>query len=107
MAQGQDLCFWYTPGPCLFKPLYAHTVKDYVLTVEDIDYFVRSESSEYVLVGLADIGISQDEFLFGGNLIARPDTMTGVQSQTTEYQDMVSTNKGKEADLSLNLITKN
>ena len=56
---------------------------------------MRGEPSEYILVGLADIGISQNEFLFEGNLIARLDLMTGVQSQKTEYQDMVSTNKGK------------
>ena len=65
---------------------------------------MRGESSDYVLVGLAGIGISQDEFLFGGNLNTWPDIMTGVQSQRTEYQEMVSTNKGKEVDLSLNLI---
>lgn len=56
---------------------------------------MRGEPSEYLLVGLSDIGISQNEFLFEGNLIARPDIMTGVQSQMAEYHDMVLTNKGK------------
>ena len=83
------------PVPALRKAFYARIVKDYELTVKDIDYFVRGESSEYVPVGLAGIGISQDEFLFGGNPIARPDIMTGVQSQRTDYQEMVSTHKGK------------
>ena len=43
---------------CLRIAFYARTVKDYELTVEDIDNFVRGESSEHVLVGLADIGMS-------------------------------------------------
>jgi len=50
---------------------------------------VRGEPSEYVLVGLAGIGISQNEFLFEGNLVERPDLITGGQSLKTEYQDMV------------------
>ena len=33
-------------GSCLRKAFYARTVKDYELTVEDIDNFVRGESSE-------------------------------------------------------------
>jgi hypothetical protein len=56
---------------------YARTVKDYKLTVEDVDYFVRGESSEYLLVGLAGIGISQNEYLFECDLIARSDLMSG------------------------------
>jgi hypothetical protein len=35
-------------------------------------------------VGLADIGISQNEFLFERNLIARRDQMIGGQSQKIE-----------------------
>ena len=84
-----------SPVPALRKAFYARIVKDYELTVKDIDYFVRGESSEYVLVGPAGIGISQNEYLFKGSLIARPDLMTGVQSQKTQDQDMVSTNNGK------------
>ena len=86
-------------GSCLRKAFYARTVKDYELTVEDIDNFVRGESSEYILVGLADIGISQMELLFEDNLIARPDLMTGSQSHKTESKDMISTKKDKEAEI--------
>ena len=86
-------------GSCLRKAFYARTVKDYELTVEDIDNFVRGESSEYVLVGLADIGISQMELLFEDNLIARPDLMTGGPSHRTESQDTVSTKKDNEAEI--------
>ena len=86
-------------GSCLRKAFYARTVKDYELTVEDIDNFVRGESSEYILVGLADIGISQMELLFEGNLIARPDLMTGSQSHKTESKDTISTKKDKEAEI--------
>lgn len=82
-------------GSRLLNALYAHTFKDYELTVKDIDCFERGESSEYVLVGLAGFGISQNEYLFKGSLIARPDLMTGVKSQKTQDQDMVSTNNGK------------
>ena len=60
---------------------------------------MRGESSEYVLVGLADIGISQMELLFEDNLIARPDLMTGGQSHRTESQDTVSTKKDNEAEI--------
>jgi hypothetical protein len=50
---------------------------------------VRGEPSEYVPVGLAGIGISQNEFLFEGNLIERPDIISGGPSLKTKYQDMV------------------
>ena len=53
---------------------------------------MRGESSEYLLVAL-DIGISQLEFLFEGNLIARPDLMTGSQPHRKESQDAVSTKR--------------
>lgn len=86
-------------GSCLRKAFHARTVKDYELTVEDIDNFVRGESSEYVLVGLADIGISQRELLFEDDLIARPDLMTGAQSRRTESQDTVFTKKAHEAEI--------
>ena len=33
-------------GSCIRKAFYARTIKDYELTVEDIDNFVRGESSE-------------------------------------------------------------
>jgi hypothetical protein len=86
-------------GSCLRKVFYARTVKVYKLTVEDIDNFVRGESSEYVLVGLADIGISQMELLFEDDLIARPDLMIGSQSRRTESQDTVFTKKAHEAGI--------
>ncbi|WP_458747067.1 hypothetical protein [Candidatus Nitrosocosmicus sp. T] len=86
-------------GSCLRKAFYARTVKDYELTIEDIDNFVKGESSEYVLVRLADVGISQMELLFEDDLIARPDLMTGSQSHRTESQDAVSTKKVNEAEI--------
>lgn len=86
-------------GSCLRKTFYARTVKDYELTVEDIDNFVKGESSEYVLVRLADVGISQMELLFEDDLIARPDLITGSQSHRTESQDAVSTKKVNEAEI--------
>jgi hypothetical protein len=86
-------------GSCLRKAFYARTVKDYELTVEDIDNFVKGESSEYVLVRVADVGISQMELLFEDDLIARPDLMTGSQSHRTESQDAVSTKKVNEAEI--------
>ena len=86
-------------GSCLRKAFYARTVKDYELTVEDIDNFVRGESSEHVLVRLADMGISQMELLFEGDLIARPDLMTGAQSGRTESQDAVTTKKANETEI--------
>jgi CRISPR/Cas system-associated exonuclease Cas4 (RecB family) len=60
---------------------------------------VRGESSEYVLVRLADGGISQMELLFEDDLIARPHLMTGSQSHRTESQDAVSTKKVNEAEI--------
>ncbi len=80
-------------GSCLRKAFFARTVNDYELTVEDVDNFVRGESSEYVLVGLADIGISQMELLFEGNLIARPDLMTGGRFNRSESQNSISSKK--------------
>lgn len=95
MIHVSDILF----GSCLRKAFYARTVKDYELTVEDIDNFVRGESSEYVLVRLADIGISQMELIFEDNLIARPDLMTRAQSGRTESQDAVNTKKTNEAEI--------
>lgn len=80
-------------GFCLRKAFYACTVKDYELTVEGIGNFVRDESSEYILVGLADIGTSQMNLLFEYKLIARADQMTGTRSHTTESPATVSTKK--------------
>ena len=60
---------------------------------------MRGESSEYVLVGLADIGISQMELLFEDNLIARPDLMTGGRFHRTESQDTISSKKDNEAEI--------
>ena len=60
---------------------------------------MKGESSEYVLVRLADVGISQMELLFEDDLIARPDLMTGSQSHRTESQDAVSTKKVNEAEI--------
>ncbi|CAN5593249.1 hypothetical protein BH23THE1_BH23THE1_27240 [soil metagenome] len=74
-------------------------MKDYEMTVEDIDNFVRDESPEYILVGLADIGKSQMELLFEDNLIAGPDLMTGSQSHKTASLGTVSTNKADEAEI--------
>ena len=45
-------------GSCLRKASYAPPVKDYELILEDIDNFMKGESFEYNLVGLADIGMS-------------------------------------------------
>ena len=86
-------------GSCLRKAFFARTVNDYELTVEDVDNFVRGESSEYVLVGLADIGISQMELLFEGNLIARPDLMTGGRFNRSESQNSISSKKLNEAEI--------
>ncbi|TVP40735.1 hypothetical protein NARC_60122 [Candidatus Nitrosocosmicus arcticus] len=86
-------------GSCLRKAFYARVVKDYDLTVEDIDNFVRGESSEYVLVGLADIGVTQKELLFEDDLIARPDLMTGSSSHKSEFQNTISTKKDNEAEI--------
>ncbi len=86
-------------GSCLRKAFYARVVKEYDLTVEDIDNFVRGESSEYVLVGLADVGVTQKELLFEDNLIARPDLMTGSPSHKTEFQNKISTKKDDEAEI--------
>lgn len=86
-------------GSCLQRTFCARTVKDYELTVGDIDNSVRGWSCEYVLVRLADIGKSQMELLFEDDLIARPDLMTGCHFHRMKSQGAVSTKKANVANI--------
>ncbi|WP_148687032.1 hypothetical protein [Candidatus Nitrosocosmicus hydrocola] len=69
------------PGSCLRKAFFSRVSDTYKLTGEDIDNFVRGESSEYALVQLANMGVSQYELLFEEELIARPDLITMKQKE--------------------------
>jgi hypothetical protein len=63
-------------GQCLRKAYYQRVIDDYEFTDEDIDNFVRGESSEHVLVDLADIGVGQHELYFyedGGHSVDERD----------------------------------
>jgi hypothetical protein len=73
-------------GSCLRKAYYARVIEDYEFTDDDIDNFVRGESSEHVLVDLADIGVGQHELYFEDDLIARPDLLSVSPSDSTEQQ---------------------
>ena len=73
-------------GSCLRKAYYARVIKDYEFTDDDIDNFVRGESSEHVLVDLADIGVGQHELFFEDDLIARPDLLSISPSDSNERQ---------------------
>ncbi len=73
-------------GSCLRKAYYARVIKDYEFTDDDIDNFVRGESSEHVLVDLADIGVGQHEIFFEDDLIARPDLLSVSPSDSNEQQ---------------------
>ena len=73
-------------GSCLRKAYYARVIKDYEFTDDDIDNFVRGESSEHVLVDLADIGVGQHELFFEDDLIARPDLLSVSPSDSNEHQ---------------------
>jgi hypothetical protein len=63
-------------GSCLRKAYYSRVIRDYEFTDDDIDNFVRGESSEHVLVDLANIGVGQHELFFEDDLIARPDLLS-------------------------------
>ncbi len=73
-------------GSCLRKAYYARVIKDYEFTDDDIDNFVRGESSEHVLVDLADIGVGQHELFFEDDLIARPDLLSISPSDSNGQQ---------------------
>jgi hypothetical protein len=73
-------------GSCLRKAYYARVIEDYEFTDDDIDNFVRGESSEHVLVDLADIGVGQHELFFEDDLIARPDLLSVSPSDSKEQQ---------------------
>ena len=73
-------------GSCLRKAYYARVIEDYEFTDDDIDNFVRGESSEHVLVDLADIGVGQHEIFFEDDLIARPDLLSVSPSDSNEQQ---------------------
>jgi hypothetical protein len=73
-------------GSCLRKAYYARVIEDYEFTDDDIDNFVRGESSEHVLVDLADIGVGQHELFFEDDLIARPDLLSVSPSGSNEQQ---------------------
>src|SRR5919112_2133671 len=74
-------------GSCLRKAYYARVVKDYEFTDDDIDNFVRGESSEHVLVDLANIGVGQHELFFEDDLIARPDLLSFSSSDPDGKQN--------------------
>ncbi len=75
-------------GSCLRKAYYNRIVEDYEFTDEDIDNFVRGESSEHALVGLADIGVGQLELDFdNGLLMARPDLYSDEKKIIVEFKD--------------------
>jgi hypothetical protein len=73
-------------GSCLRKAYYARVIKDFEFTDDDIDNFVRGESSEHVLVDLADIGVGQHELFFEDDLIARPDLLSVSPSGSNGQQ---------------------
>lgn len=73
-------------GSCLRKAYYARVIEDYEFTDDDIDNFVRGESSEHVLVDLADIGVGQHELFFEDDLIARPDLLSISPSDSNDQQ---------------------
>jgi hypothetical protein len=89
----------YSLDPVFEKIFCARTVKDYELTLGDIDNSVSGWSSEYVLVRLADIGKSQMELLFEDDLIARPDLMTGSHFHRMKFHGAVSTKKAPVAKI--------
>lgn len=71
-------------GSCLRKAYYARVIKDYEFTDDDIDNFVRGESSEHALVNLANIGVGQHELFFEDDLIARPDLLSVSPSNSKD-----------------------
>ena len=79
-------------GSCLRKAYYARVIEDYEFTDDDIDNFVRGESSEHVLVELADIGVGQHELFFEDDLIARPDLLSVSPSGSNERQQQQQKN---------------
>jgi len=76
------------PSSCLRKAFYSRISKEFQLTDEDIDNFVRGESSEYALVNLANIGVGQYELQFEDDLIARPDLMTDKEARQITSQNI-------------------
>ena len=79
-------------GNCLRKAYYQRVVDDYEFTDEDIDNFVRGESSEHVLVDMADMGAGQVELIFEGPdgeglLMARPDLLNTDDKIIVEFKD--------------------
>lgn len=94
-------------GQCLRKAYYQRVVDDYEFTDEDIDNFVRGESSEHVLVDMANVGAGQVELYFYGDgmfhtpsdkppdddrilkplLVARPDLLNTDEKTIVEFKD--------------------
>lgn len=91
-------------GQCLRKAYYQRVVEDYNFTDEDIDNFVRGESSEHVLVDMANVGAGQVELYFYGDggripmanvdgspekplLVARPDLLNTTEKTIVEFKD--------------------
>lgn len=91
-------------GSCLRKAYYQRVVDDYEFTDEDIDNFVRGESSEHVLVDMANVGAGQVELLFYESsngpetkltaekplLMARPDLLNTEEKTIVEFKDTKS-----------------
>lgn len=74
-------------GSCLRKAYYVHIFDEYEFTDNDIDNLVRGESSEHILVGIADIGVNQQELFLEDDLIARPGLMSGTAPNADSPND--------------------
>ncbi len=79
-------------GRYLRKDHYSRVFSDYEFTNEDIDNFVRGESSEYVFIDLASIEIGQEPLYFKDNdgnplVVARTDLLSIDGKSIVEFKD--------------------
>ena len=81
----ESLCYRHFARILFTKPFFSRVSDTYNLTRGDIDNFVSGESSEYALVQLANIGVSQYELLFEDDLIPSPDLMTMKQKENSTF----------------------
>lgn len=81
----ESLCYRHFARILFTKRFFSRVSDAYNLTRGDIDNFVRGESSEYALIQLANIGVSQYELLFEEDLIPSPDLMIMEQEHNSTF----------------------
>lgn len=78
------------PTSCLRQAFYRRMYPEMnPLTNESVHHFIRGESSEHIIVELANMGVTQEKTIFK-NVIARPDILSKDERVIVELKNTVA-----------------